>query len=96
MISYLIKSKFVITDSGGIQEEASYLNKKVIVCRKTTERPEGIKTGHLHLCDNPDKLNYYVTNIANNNFMIADVCPYGDGKSSERIIKILRDGNSSS
>lgn len=96
LINLLVNCRFVITDSGGIQEEATFLNKISIVCRKTTERPEGIKTGHLHLCGNPDKLNYYVTNIANNNFMITDVCPYGDGKSSERIIKILRDGNSSS
>ena len=96
LINLLVNCRFVITDSGGIQEEATFLNKISIVCRKVTERPEGINTGHLHLCDNPDKLSYYVDNIANNNFMITDVCPYGDGKSSERIIKILRDGNSSS
>ena len=74
----------------------SALAKISIVCRKTTERPEGIKTGHLHLCDNPDKLSYYVDSIANNNFVITNKCPYGDGKSSEKIIKILRDGNSNS
>jgi UDP-N-acetylglucosamine 2-epimerase (non-hydrolysing) len=96
LVNLLVNCKFVITDSGGIQEEATFLNKKSIVCRKTTERPEGIKTRHLHLCDNPDKLNYYVSNIANNNFMITDICPYGDGNSSERIVKILRNGNSNS
>lgn len=96
LVDILVNCRFVITDSGGIQEEATFFNKISIVCRKTTERPEGIKTGHLHLCDNPDKLNYYVSNIANNNFMITDNCPYGDGNSSERIVKILRYGNSSS
>ena len=54
LIETLIGCKFVITDSGGIQEESSFLNKKSIVCRKTTERPEGITTGHLLLCENPE------------------------------------------
>ena len=44
-MQFLTKSRFIITDSGGIQEEGSFFNKKVIVCRKTTERPEGIGTG---------------------------------------------------
>jgi len=57
LINLLVNCRFVITDSGGIQEEATFLNKISIVCRKTTERPEGIKTGHLHLCDNTNKLN---------------------------------------
>jgi len=96
LINVLVNCRFVITDSGGIQEEATFLNKISIVCRKTTERPEGIKTGHLHLCNNPDKLSYYVDNIADNNFVITNKCPYGDGKSSEKIIKILRDGDSNS
>jgi UDP-N-acetylglucosamine 2-epimerase (non-hydrolysing) len=96
LIKLLVNCRFVITDSGGIQEEATFLNKISIVCRKTTERPEGINTGHLHLCDNPDKLSYYVDNIADNNFVITNECPYGDGKSSEKIIKILRNGNSNS
>jgi len=96
LINVLVNCRFVITDSGGIQEEATFLNKISIVCRKTTERPEGINTGHLHLCDNPNKLSYYVDRIADNNFVITNKCPYGDGKSSEKIIKILRDGNSNS
>ena len=51
LIKILLNCKFVITDSGGIQEEATFLNKKSIVCRKTTEIPEDISTGHLFLCN---------------------------------------------
>ena len=54
LINYVKKCKFVISDSGGLQEECSYLNKKIIVCRKTTERPESIGT-HSFMCEN---LNY--------------------------------------
>ena len=86
----LIKSRFIITDSGGIQEEGSFFNKKVIVCRKTTERPEGIGTGHLYLCDSPKSL-IDLANIISNDYEINSSCPYGDGKSSEKIYQILRD-----
>ncbi len=56
LLEILVKVKFVIGDSGGLQEEGSFFNKKVIVCRKTTERPEGIDTGHLHMCESPVEL----------------------------------------
>lgn len=87
LIKYLKKCKFVISDSGGLQEECSFLNKKIIVCRKTTERPESIGI-HSFLCDNPKKLGEIVQNI-NNNFEINEICPYGNGKSYKNIIKIL-------
>lgn len=87
--SILINCKFVITDSGGIQEEASFLNKKVIVCRKTTERPEGIKSGHLHICKKTEFLNELVVKI-NKNYKIKTKCPYGNGKSSLFIVKYLK------
>jgi UDP-N-acetylglucosamine 2-epimerase (non-hydrolysing) len=95
LIETLIGCKFVITDSGGIQEEASFLNKKSIVCRKTTERPEGIDTGHLFLCGNPDNLPTFVYNI-NKDFYIKNECPYGDGNSSIKILNILNNGYSNS
>jgi UDP-N-acetylglucosamine 2-epimerase (non-hydrolysing) len=88
LLSILKDCKFVITDSGGIQEEACFLNKKIIVCRKTTERPEGINTGHIHLCSKPQNLNSEFLKI-NNNFVISKKCPYGNGKSSQKILKIL-------
>jgi UDP-N-acetylglucosamine 2-epimerase (non-hydrolysing) len=80
--------KTIITDSGGIQEEGSFFNKKVIVCRKTTERPEGISTGHLFLCMEPEQLEPLFESIINNP-IISSNCPYGDGYSSEKIINIL-------
>ena len=92
LIDILKDCKIIITDSGGIQEEGSFLNKKIIVCRKTTERPEGISTGHIHLCDNPNDLTRIFEDLIDN-YYISTQSPYGDGKSSERIIKILKDLN---
>lgn len=93
LIDLLITCKFVITDSGGIQEEATFFNKKTIVCRITTERPEAIDTGHLFLCKTPNELSNLVY-ITNQNYYINNKCPYGDGHSSKKIIKILSNGNS--
>ena len=78
----------IITDSGGIQEEASFLNKKIIVCRKTTERPEGIETGHINLCKSPNDI-FDIFKHCFENYYIDAQCPYGDGKSSEKIIGII-------
>ncbi len=88
LLNVLKDCKFVITDSGGIQEEGSFLNKKIIVCRKTTERPEGIKTGHIILCENPSKLKEVCLKV-NNDYFINSKCPYGNGKSSNKILKLL-------
>ena len=88
LLSILVKSKLVITDSGGLQEEGSFFNKKVIVCRKTTERPEGINTGHLYLCKEPNELNNLFGNLIND-YYIDNICPYGDGKSAELIMNYL-------
>jgi UDP-N-acetylglucosamine 2-epimerase (non-hydrolysing) len=90
LLNILVGCKFVITDSGGIQEEATFLNKKSIVCRKTTERPEGIGTGHIILCENPSDLISYVDNIIED-YNINTECPYGDGHSSEKILNIIRE-----
>ena len=81
-------SKFVITDSGGLQEEGSFLNKKIIVCRKVTERPEGIDSGHIVMCRAPYLLKKLAIQI-NDNFNITNLCPYGEGDSSKRIAKIF-------
>jgi UDP-N-acetylglucosamine 2-epimerase (non-hydrolysing) len=88
MILHIKKCKLIISDSGGIQEEGTFFNKKVIVCRHTTERPEGIYTGHLHLCGNPNKLNELFGKLIENPY-ICKPCPYGDGKAAEKIKKIL-------
>jgi UDP-N-acetylglucosamine 2-epimerase len=88
LLTLLKDCKLIITDSGGIQEEACFLNKKIIVCRKTTERPEGISSGHIFLCKNPENLLDQFLNL-NKNFIISNKCPYGNGKSANKIIKIL-------
>ena len=88
LLEVLVKVKFVISDSGGLQEEGSFFNKKVIVCRKTTERPEGIDTGHLYMCGSPIELPL-LFDIINKESVVNNDCPYGDGKSSEKIRKIL-------
>jgi UDP-N-acetylglucosamine 2-epimerase len=87
-IKKLVKCKMVISDSGGIQEECSFFKKKVIVCRKVTERPESVGTTSI-LCSDPEKL---VSLFALNNYktdMSDVICPYGDGTSSKQIVDIF-------
>ena len=88
LIEYVKKCKFVISDSGGLQEECSYLNKKIIVCRKTTERPESVDI-HSFMCGEPELLEDLVDKI-NENYEVDAECPYGDGKSWKNIYKVLR------
>lgn len=87
-LELLVKCRMVISDSGGIQEECSFFKKKVIVCRKVTERPESVGSTSI-LCPDPEKL---VSLFTLNNYKI-DVnefdCPYGDGTSSQQIVDIL-------
>jgi UDP-N-acetylglucosamine 2-epimerase (non-hydrolysing) len=85
LIEYVKKCKFVISDSGGLQEECSYLNKKIIVCRKTTERPESIGT-HSFMCGEPETLEDLVDKI-NENYHVNAECPYGDGFAWKKVIK---------
>jgi UDP-N-acetylglucosamine 2-epimerase (non-hydrolysing) len=87
LIGYIKKCKFVISDSGGLQEECSFLNKKIIVCRKTTERPESVGI-HSFMCETPDKLDSIVDEI-NNNYEVNAECPYGNGSSWESVSKYL-------
>jgi UDP-N-acetylglucosamine 2-epimerase (non-hydrolysing) len=87
LIEYVKKCKFVISDSGGLQEECSYLNKKIIVCRKTTERPESVGK-HSFMCKEPELLKDLVDKI-NANYKVDVSCPYGDGKSWEKISDIF-------
>lgn len=87
LIEYVKKCKFVISDSGGLQEECSYLNKKIIVCRKTTERPESLGI-HSFMCGKPELLEDLADNI-NENYEVDDECPYGNGKSFNIISNIL-------
>lgn len=88
------KATIVLTDSGGIQEEAPGLGKPVLVMRDTTERPEALSSGTVHLVStNYDKIMNEVSTLLDNqdeyNKMSHAVNPYGDGKACDRIVRIL-------
>lgn len=88
LINMISESKLIITDSGGIQEEASFFNKKVIVCRKVTERQESL-TLTSFLCKDPKELSTLFNKLLN--MKIADhKCPYGDGDAAREIVELLQ------
>lgn len=90
------KSYLILTDSGGIQEEAPSLGKPVLVLRDTTERPEGIKAGTLKLVGTDEEEIYKQTkklldNKEEYNKMAKATNPYGDGLASKRIVDAIID-----
>lgn len=94
-INLLKKSWIVLTDSGGIQEEAPALGKPVLVVRDTTERPEVIEHGLGKLIGRtPEKIISEVENLLYNpekyQKMAKGYSPYGDGKASKRILKVIK------
>lgn len=93
-ISLMNNSKLILTDSGGIQEEAPSLGKPVLVMRGTSERPEGIDAGTAKLVGvKRDEIVSQTKKLLldNNEYikMANVVNPYGDGKASERIAEII-------
>ena len=95
LVSILKKCKLVLTDSGGLQEEAPAFGKPVLVMRKTTERPEAIEKGTGMLVGNcTDVIVNAVTKLLNDESeyskMANAVNPYGDGKASERTIESIK------
>ena len=91
LIGILKDVRFCITDSGGIQEEASFLKKKCIVCRKKTERSEGVGSFFI-LCKSPEELGKIFKKMVKN-FRINKKCPFGDGESSKKILKLLKNSS---
>jgi len=92
------KANIVLTDSGGIQEEAPGLGKPVLVMRDTTERPEALASGTVHLVGTDyDKIMAEVSTLLEDeeayNKMSKAVNPYGDGKACDRIVRILNGEN---
>lgn len=88
------KSTIVLTDSGGIQEEAPGLGKPVLVMRDTTERPEALESGTVHLVGTNYQLivkevSTLIEDSAAYEKMSKAVNPYGDGHACERIVKFL-------
>lgn len=92
--NFLDRSYLILTDSGGIQEEAPSLGKPVLVMRDTTERPEGIKAGTLKLVGTNEETIYnefklLLTDSEEYNRMSKASNPYGDGFASKKIADIL-------
>lgn len=90
----LKKSYFVITDSGGLQEEAPGLRKPVLVMRNTTERPEGVQSGSVKLIGtNPLRIlreaTKLLTDVDTYRAMAQGLNPYGDGRAAGRVVKYL-------
>ena len=92
--NFLARSYMILTDSGGIQEEAPSLGKPVLVMRDTTERPEGIKAGTLKLvgtdeCKIYENFKLLLENQEAYNAMSRASNPYGDGFACKRIADII-------
>ena len=88
------RSCLILTDSGGIQEEAPGLGKPVLVMRDTTERPEAVEAGTVKLVGSDKETiiqctSNLLTNPSEYDAMSNAVNPYGDGHASERIVRKL-------
>lgn len=89
------RSYFIMSDSGGVQEEAPSLGKPVLVLRDTTERPEGVKAGTLKLVGtDPAVVKSTMTELLTNEHLYLEMAnarnPYGDGRASERIVQAIK------
>lgn len=96
--NFMAASYLILTDSGGIQEEAPSLGKPVLVMRDTTERPEGVAAGTLKLVGTDESMVYrefdrLLSDDSEYASMSRASNPYGDGCASERIADVLRDSN---
>jgi UDP-N-acetylglucosamine 2-epimerase (non-hydrolysing) len=91
----LMKQAYLIlTDSGGIQEEAMTFGKPILVMRDTTERPEGVDSGGVRLVGNSEETIFaecsrLLTDCPAYNRMVVSHNPYGDGKAAARIVEII-------
>lgn len=88
LMKVLVKCRMVITDSGGLQEECSFFNKKCLVCRKITERPESIGLTSFLVLNSSELKSIF--NLHFNDYEVDLISPYGDGKSSIKICNILK------
>ena len=93
--SLMKESHLIMTDSGGVQEEAPSLGKPVLVLRTTTERPEAVEYGTVKLVGtDTEKIVNEVQNLLDNvdeyKKMSESINPYGDGLASSRIVEIIK------
>ena len=94
--NFMNKAYLILTDSGGIQEEAPSIGKPVLVLRDTTERPEGIEAGTLKLVgtnenDIYEKTKELLINREEYDKMSKATNPYGDGFASKRIVDAIEE-----
>jgi UDP-N-acetylglucosamine 2-epimerase (non-hydrolysing) len=94
-VNLIARSYLIITDSGGVQEEAPSLGKPVLVLRKVTERPEAVKFGTVKLVgEDEKKILYWAKRLLDSKGeykkMASAVNPYGDGLSSKRTVQIIK------
>ncbi len=93
MLNLMKKSTFILTDSGGIQEEATsqLISKKVLIVRKSTDRQEAVDAGLAEVIGtNSKKISQIINKTLKNPLLISKKTPYGDGTSSKQILKILK------
>jgi UDP-N-acetylglucosamine 2-epimerase (non-hydrolysing) len=88
------RASLILTDSGGVQEEAPALGKPVLVLRDTTERPEAVEAGTVKLIGTDEERVYaeakrLLTDEKEYSRMAESVNPYGDGKAAQRIIQAI-------
>ena len=88
------RAYMILTDSGGVQEEAPALGKPVLVLRDTTERPEAVEAGTVKLIGTDEQVVYdeakkLLTDKKEYNSMAEACNPYGDGKASHRIVQAI-------
>lgn len=94
MVHLIKRSKLILTDSGGIQEEAPTFGIPTLVLREETERPEGVASGNVKLVGtNPINIVQETKRLLLDPLAYAEMShcasPYGDGKAAERIVSIL-------
>ncbi len=87
-MNLLFNARLAITDSGGIQEETTYLGIPCLTLRPNTERPITINQGTNRLCK-PDTFNIEVNNILNNGFLPHKIPELWDGATAKRVVKSI-------
>jgi UDP-N-acetylglucosamine 2-epimerase (non-hydrolysing) len=95
-VAAMKRAYLIISDSGGVQEEAPALGKPVLVLRDETERPEAVEMGVVRLVGSDhDRIVAEAQRLLDDEAayreMAKGVSPYGDGKSAERIVQVLKD-----